>query len=108
LSRVVAKYRLTPRAEADRDRIIKEGLPEWGKRQVAEYLDELQACLERLAEYPGLGQACDEIRPGYRSLPFGAHYVYYRADKAGVVIVRIRPQRMLPRKHMLGEESAQL
>lgn len=97
----MTKFRLTPRAEADRDRIVKDGLPEWGKRQVAIYLDELQACFERLADYPALGQARDEIRPGYRSVPFGAHQVYYRVDDAGVVIVRIRPQRMFTRKRTL-------
>jgi toxin ParE1/3/4 len=102
----VAKYRLSPKAEADRDRIARDGLHEWGKHQVARYLDELEACFERLADFPSLGQACGHIRPGYRSVPFGAHHVYYRLDDVGVMVVRIRAQRMLQRREALHEGSA--
>lgn len=96
-------FRLTPRAEADRDAIVKDGLPEWGKRRVEDYLDDLEACFEHLAAFPNMGTACDEIRRGYRCFPVEAHHVYYRIDETGVIIVRIHPQRMEKDAAILNE-----
>ena len=61
-SRIVPSFRLTPRAEADRDAIVKDGLPEWGKRRVEDYLDDLEACFEHLAAFPNME------RPATRSV----------------------------------------
>jgi toxin ParE1/3/4 len=102
----VGKYRLTPRAETDRDHIARYTLERWGETQCATYLDELETCFERLADVPGMGIACNDIRPGYRRFPFGEHDLYYRIEDEGVLIVRIYPQRMLPRKKMLDEGRA--
>jgi toxin ParE1/3/4 len=98
-------YRLTPKADADLDGIVKDGLAERGERQCTIYFNTLVACFARLGEFPGLGTRCDDIRRGYRSFPVGVHHIYYRAEEDGVVIVRIRPQVMLPDASMLEEGS---
>jgi toxin ParE1/3/4 len=103
----VGKYRLTPKADADLDWIAEDTLSRWGKGQVAAYVDELEACFEQIADFPAMGMSCDDIRKGYRVFRIGAHRVYYRAEEGGVVIVRIRPQRMLPRRNMLNEERGE-
>ncbi len=100
------KYRLTPKAEAERDAIARYTLETWGEAQCATYLDELEACFERLAVVPTIGAACDAIRPGYRRFAVGEHWVYYRLEDHGVLIVRIYPQRMLSRRGMLDEGRA--
>jgi toxin ParE1/3/4 len=99
----MGEYRLTPKAEADRDWIVEDGLSRWGKRRVEAYVNELQGCFEQLEDFPRLGTSCDDIRQGYRCLPVGEHYVYYRIDDDGVIVVRIRLQRRLPRADMLDE-----
>ena len=101
----MSSYRLTPRADADLDRIVQDGIHEKGERQCKVYFDAIVACFGRLGEFPGLGTACDDIRTGYRRFPVGVHHIYYRADNDGIVIVRIRPQIMHPLKNMLDEGS---
>ncbi|MFE3060345.1 type II toxin-antitoxin system RelE/ParE family toxin [Nocardia sp. NPDC059239] len=47
-----------------------------------------------MAERPGTGRACEEIRAGYFTLPAGAHTLFYRVTTDDVVdIVRILHQR---------------
>jgi toxin ParE1/3/4 len=78
----------------------------WGVDQWRSYLSELETSFRRLADVPGMGTACDQIRDGYRRFPVGEHFIYYRIEAAGVVVVRVYPQRMLLRREMLGEGRA--
>jgi toxin ParE1/3/4 len=52
---------------------------------------------------PDIGRTRDEISPGMRRLESGRHVVYFREASAGVRIVRILHQRMLPEGHMFEE-----
>ncbi len=100
----MAAYRLTRRAEADLDDIADYTLRTWGEAQCARYLDGLEQCCRRLAEHPALGRACDGIRPGLRRREQGRHVVFYRRDEAGILVLRILHDRMLPALH-IGDDD---
>jgi toxin ParE1/3/4 len=67
----------------------------WGESQATRYLAKIEDCMERLAEKPMLGRACDEIVPGLRRMEEGRHVIFYRLKGDRVVISRILHQSML-------------
>jgi toxin ParE1/3/4 len=80
-------------------------LERWGEGQTIRYLDDLEACCWRLADNPGLGRACHNIRPGLRRMEHGRHVVFYRQEKGGVRVSRILHQRILPDRHAIDDED---
>ena len=90
----MTRYALRPRARRDIEEIWDCSVAAWGVRQAENYVRQVQRSLEILANYPRLGRACDDIRPGYRKHPTGSHVVFYRIDEDGIEVVRILHQRM--------------
>lgn len=101
----VAKYRLTRLSETDLEDILGYTLKSWGNKQAERYLGDLQACLQELAERPGLGRRCDTIRPGLMRIEHGRHVVFYRIKESGIRVIRILHQNMLPDRLLQGEEE---
>jgi len=95
----VAVCRFSRRAEADLLAIGVYTLRKGGKAQATRYLDELESCCQMLADNPGLGRACDDIRPGLRRMERGRHIIFYRQNARGILVSRILHQRMLPARH---------
>ena len=95
----MAVCRFSRRAEADLLAIGVYTLRKWGKAQATRYLDELEACCQMLADNPGLGRACDDIRPGLRRMERGRHIIFYRQNARGIPVSRLLHQRMLPARH---------
>ena len=96
-------YRVVKSPEAQRD---LEGIWEysfnlWGEDQADLYYDELLDRIENLVDNPRLGKSCDDIRPGYRSIQFALHVVYYRLMGEDIDIVRVLHERMMPGRHLL-------
>jgi toxin ParE1/3/4 len=85
----VAVFRLSRLAEADLMDIGQYTQQTWGTDQTIHYLDELEACCQRLADRPKLGRACDQIRPGLRRMEQGMHVVFYRIEADGIFVSRI-------------------
>ena len=100
------RFRLSRAAENDLRGIWSKGLRDWGAAQADTYLRALDECFHLLGEYPNLGHRRDDIGSGYYSFPKGEHHIYYRREAEGLFVVRVRPQRMLPRKSILNEGSA--
>jgi toxin ParE1/3/4 len=101
----VAKFKLTRLSEADLEAILEYTLKTWGKIQAERYLDDLQACLQEVANGPGLGRSCDSIRPGLMRMEYRRHVVFYRPKEYGIRVIRILHQGMLPDLHLLGEKE---
>ena len=76
-----------------------------GKAQAARYLGELEACCQTLSDNPALGRLCAEVRPGLRRLEHGKHVVFYRQERAGILVSRILHQRMLPDRHIDDDQD---
>lgn len=59
----------------------------WASAQ--RFIDELDAMLQRLGEYPDLGRERPDLGEHVRSIPFRDHLVIYRREPARVLIIRI-------------------
>lgn len=75
----------------------------WSGEQAARYAAELRKCFRLLAGHPGLGRACDSISPGLYRYEQGKHVVFFRVAAAGISIIRVLHERMVPTKIRLEE-----
>ena len=99
----MASVRFSARAEGDLMGIVVYTTREWGEEQALRYVGDLESCCQQLADNPGLGRACDDIRPGVRRMEHGRHVVFYRQHVEGILISRILHQRMLPGRQFLDD-----
>lgn len=65
---------LAPAAERDFEGIWDHTHAHWGVEQAETYVRQLWHHIDLLAEQPGLGQKCPEIRHGYHRYPSGSLY----------------------------------
>ena len=100
----MAVFRFTPRAESDLIDIAGHTLRTWGEDQTIRYINDLEACCQKVADRPALGRLCEDIRPGLRRMEHGRHVVFYRQDAAGVLVSRILHERMVPRRHAMDDD----
>lgn len=97
----MGKFLLSPAAQADLEDIWDYTAQRWDAEQAVHYLRELQRAIERAAENPAIGRACDEIRAGYFRLATGSHVLFYRVTAEGLIdIVRVLHQRMDVDRHL--------
>lgn len=104
----MANFRFSRRAEADLLSIGDYTLRRWGSVQAADYLEGLEACCQALADNPGMGRLCDDIRPALHRHEHGRHVVFYRRERGGILVSRILHQRMLPDRHAINESEDDL
>ena len=60
----MAEVRFSIRAKDDLRNISVHTIQTWGESQAYRYLNGLEDCCNLLGSNPGLGRACDWIRPG--------------------------------------------
>ena len=77
----MAAFRFSPYAEADLLSIGEYSLRTWGLAQTVRYIDELEACCQRLADNPASGRACDHVRVGLRRTEQGEHVVFFDVSR---------------------------
>lgn len=82
-------FHLTAQAKKDLKAIARYTQKTWGRLQRNKYLATLDKCFHRLAEEPGLGRPCDDIRQGYRKIYEGRHMIFYRSVTDGIEIARV-------------------
>lgn len=103
--RTVAAFHFSRRAEADLHDIGSYTLQTWGAGQTIRYIDQIETCCQRLADNPGPGRPCDDVRPGLRRMEQGKHVIFYRQHEGGILISRILHQRMLPEKQAFDDDE---
>jgi toxin ParE1/3/4 len=91
---------LLPAARADLFDIWRNGSTQWGYEQSDRYIRRFDDVFASIADHPEIGRRCDELRPGYRLLPTGAHIVFYRLTPSAIEIVRILHERMDFGRHL--------
>jgi toxin ParE1/3/4 len=102
---LVAKFRLSCVAELDLLDIGTYTLRAWGVDQTIRYLDDIEACCQRLADSPALGRPCDHVRPGLRRAEQGKHVVFFRREPEGILVSRLLHQGMLPERQAMAEDE---
>lgn len=93
----MAEYRLSPRAERDLEEIWRYTEGRWSAAQADRYagaLIDMIDMIEELAANPAQGRPADDVRPGYRKQPAGAHFIFYRQVHPGIEVIRILHQSM--------------
>lgn len=96
----MAGFRVTKAAKRDLIEIGSYTLERWGTDQCKRYLTQLDSRFRWLAKNPRGGTSSDEIKPGYWRYREGRHVIFYRVSAAGVDIIRILHERMLPSRHL--------
>lgn len=97
----MSRYVLSPAARTDLEEIWDYTCDRWGVDQAEKYVREIQRAIERVVDNPGIGWACDEVRPGYRKHAVGTHTLYYRIASVDMIdVVRILHQRMDIDRHL--------
>jgi toxin ParE1/3/4 len=92
---------LTQKARDDLLAIGRYKHQQWGKTQQRHYLTQLDRAFHDLADKPGLGRACNDIRESYFKYGVGKHVIFYRhAEKEQIEIVRILHGRMDIEQHL--------
>lgn len=82
----VPSFRLSSRAEAELVWIYDDSEARFGRYQAEAYLAGLDRIFGLLADFPGIGQSAEELKPGYRRFRFQAHIIFYTEDAEGVFI----------------------
>ncbi|MBX7113555.1 MAG: type II toxin-antitoxin system RelE/ParE family toxin [Myxococcaceae bacterium] len=94
------KVHYTKRAESDLHDIAVYTLIRWGPEQWQKYSSLLQvACEEIIPRNLRYAQSVPE-RPGLCRWQCEQHVIFFRKVKAGIEIVRILHERMLPMGHL--------
>ncbi|HIT76271.1 MAG TPA: type II toxin-antitoxin system RelE/ParE family toxin [Candidatus Avipropionibacterium avicola] len=96
----MASFRLTPAAQRDLSHIWDYTKEHWDAHQAETYIGEIRSAIERIADDPGRGRTCGDIRENYRRYRIGSHAVFYVAAGDGVDVIRILHQRMDPTRHL--------
>jgi toxin ParE1/3/4 len=83
-------YGLSPAAQADLGEIWDYSARNWGEDRADRYIQSIRDACAALVEGRRHGRAIDAIRPGYRKLAVGAHFLFFRAADTGLIeIIRI-------------------
>ena len=85
----MSDYVLSPEAISDLQNIYDFTVGEWGEAQAEKYLNEIYAVFERLSQYPSIGRLRPELADGLRSIPIGAHVIFFMPWQNGIAIVRV-------------------
>lgn len=88
-------YLLSPAAQADLGQIWDYTAARWGADQADRYILAIRDAFQALADGRRQGRAIDAVRPGYRKMAIGSHFLFFRISGAGLIdVVRILHQRM--------------
>jgi plasmid stabilization system protein ParE len=91
--------RYSPRALRSLAELVEYSNEHWGADVRAVYLDELQQGLELLERFPHFGHDVAR-RDGLKRYRRGRHWVYYRPTAAGLYVVDVVHEEMLPPSHL--------
>ena len=86
---MMVNFYFTEQAEKDLEAIIDFTVQRWGAAQSHNYIDDLEALAQILADNPLLGTERDELSQGLRSFPYQSHLLFYVLLKDGIAIVRV-------------------
>ncbi len=79
---------ISPRAARDLDEVFDTIVPH-NPPAAARMIQSLEQGCRTLAQHPGLGAPCDDLRPGMRYLVRKKYVIFYQTTDTAVEIVRI-------------------
>jgi toxin ParE1/3/4 len=85
-----------PKAVADLKQVLSYSRKEWGDALAEDYLAGLEATCSSLGKFPRLGRQAGD----YRRFRYERHVIFYRSERAQIIVVRILHERMVPKRHL--------
>jgi toxin ParE1/3/4 len=82
----MSEYDVSERARRQLRSVIEYSYQKFGRYQADAYLAGFKKSFELLAEFPRMGRAADELRPGLRRYRHQSHYILYTSDDGQVLI----------------------
>jgi toxin ParE1/3/4 len=76
-------------AAADFDEIFRFSLDRFGEERASRYIDDIQAAILRLREFPDSGMLYRGTVPPVRYASCGSHRIFYARRKGSLLIIRI-------------------
>lgn len=97
----VKRAKLTARASADLDAVLRYGIENFGVDRAVRYYNALIASFEWIAEHPQASRERPQYGAGIRFRAEGSHRVVYRRTGDGtVLIIRVLHGHQDPRRHL--------
>jgi toxin ParE1/3/4 len=93
-------YKLSNKAANDFGGIYEYTYLNFGEVQAEIYTDEMDNCLNALADAPLIGRDCHYLKQGIRRYDHQHHAIFYRVRDCDIFIVRILHQQMNPMLHL--------
>ncbi|MDV5747475.1 type II toxin-antitoxin system RelE/ParE family toxin [Serratia marcescens] len=91
-------FRLTPQAQQD---LLAITVEHWSQAQSRRYLEQLREIMHHLADMPEAGKAhFHDLGEAIRSFPYASHRIYYRSRPAGITVLAILHQAMVPHRYL--------
>ncbi len=85
----MAEWLLSKAAEDDLLNLFRDGADRFGIDAAARYRDGIKRSLTLLASHPQSGRARPDLALKVRSRAYRSHIIFYVADGAGVLVVRV-------------------
>lgn len=86
---MIPRYQLSEEAQNDLREILSYTQKNWGNHQAKQYLIELTARFEQLADSPKIGRQREEIDQNIRSFQASHHIIFYRTKPVRIEIIRV-------------------
>ncbi len=94
------KFTTSARAKQEIKDIYQSTVLRHGERQAQIYTDGLKSTLQLLADMPGMGRKCDDLRKGYQRHEYERHIIFYKRRNHDIFIVRILYDAMDAKRHI--------
>ena len=88
------KYTVSKRADKEISKILEYSYREFGLDQAVKYKIGLENCFQLLADNPGMGRECNDIRNEYFRHEHESHIIFYRQRSNDIFITAIIHDRM--------------
>ncbi len=96
----MARYILSPAAQADLESIWDYTVTRWGETQAEDYTRNIREVCEALSKGKMVTRSAEEIREGYRKVAVRSHVMFFRLQSGVVEIIRILHQSMDVARHL--------
>ena len=93
-------YRLSAAAADDLAEIADYSFEQFGIEQALQYGDQLEQCMQHLANNPLMGASAEFLAPELRRFEFRSHSIFYCPVADGVRIIRVLHRLMDVDRHI--------
>lgn len=92
-------YKLKPRAVEDLEGIYAYSLRGWGAERADQYIRDIFAAFQNLADNDKLGRDYKHVRPDLYAFNIVSHEIFYKVTSDGITVIRVLHKSMDSRKH---------